>query len=115
MDLTNKKTALDDSADIYQEREEKTQRERWKDLASDVHPRHLHVSQTSHHKVVDEGNHVLNQKLPHYRQCNQQGPLVEMGRTEQGFSLLQTKLRTHAHKKITLQGNSQAPLYCKQT
>lgn len=32
MDLTNKKTALDDSADIYQEREEKTQRERWKEM-----------------------------------------------------------------------------------
>ena len=32
MDLTNKKTALDDSADIYQEREEKTQLERWKEM-----------------------------------------------------------------------------------
>ena len=32
MDLTNKKTALDDSADIYQEREAKTQRERWKEM-----------------------------------------------------------------------------------
>ena len=32
MDLTNKKTALDDSADIYQQREEKTQRERWKEM-----------------------------------------------------------------------------------
>ena len=32
MDLTNKKTALDDAADLYQQREEKTQRERWKEM-----------------------------------------------------------------------------------
>ena len=34
MDLTNKKTALDDSAEIYQAREAKTQRERWKEMTT---------------------------------------------------------------------------------
>lgn len=31
------------------------------DLSSNIHPGHLHISQACHHKVVDKGNHVLNQ------------------------------------------------------
>ena len=32
MDLSEKKTTLDDTASIYQKREEKTDKEKWKEL-----------------------------------------------------------------------------------